>query len=77
MRRRDGYYTLPLGTLGNNEQKECKLYEDELLEFGGPGLAGSIPQETASGWEEYGKYQKYLMDRLEAALGEQSKNFKM
>jgi GMP synthase-like glutamine amidotransferase len=55
----------------------CKLYEDELLEFGGPGLAASIPRETASGWEEYGKYQKYLMDRLEAALREQSKNFKM
>lgn len=46
----------------------CKLYEDELIEFGGPGLADAIRQETAAGWEKYLEYQKYLMDKIERAF---------
>lgn len=46
----------------------CKLYEDELTEFGGQGLADAILQETASGWEKYLEHQKYLIDRLELAF---------
>ncbi|MEN6348000.1 MAG: type 1 glutamine amidotransferase [Syntrophomonas sp.] len=46
----------------------CNLYEDELTEFGGQGLADSILRETASGWDEYLWSQKYFMDRIEAVF---------
>lgn len=43
----------------------CNLYEDELIEFGGPGLADSIQRDTKTGWAKYLEYQKFIMDRIE------------